>query len=88
MVDVALEDGTAQGRSDGTFEVVAWPAERRLVLYVPEIEAATTVLAMADAQDAARSLIADLTGLPVDGIRCDIRLRRSPGMLGGSTPLA
>ena len=73
---------------EGTFDVVAWPAERRLVLYVPAIEAATSVLAMADAEDAARALIADLTGLPIAGISCDIRLRRSPGMLGGSTPLA
>ncbi len=74
--------------STGRFEVVAWPAERRLVLYVPAIEAATSVAAMAEADDAARSLIADLTGLPVETITCDIQLRRSPGMLGGSTPLA
>jgi hypothetical protein len=59
-----------------TFEVVAWPAERRLVLYVPEIEAATTVVAMSDADAAARSLIADLTGLDAGAIRCDIRLGR------------
>jgi hypothetical protein len=43
---------------------------------VPEIEAATTVLAMTDADDAARSLIADLTGLDARSIRCDIRLGR------------
>lgn len=71
-----------------TYEVVAWPAERRLVLYVPAIEAATTVMAMTEAQDAARALIAELTGIPEEGITCDIHLRRSPGMLGGSTPLA
>ena len=41
-----------------------------------------------EAPDAARSLIADLTGLPAESISCDIQLRRSPGMLGGSTPLA
>ncbi|MDN5858276.1 MAG: hypothetical protein L0H84_06600, partial [Pseudonocardia sp.] len=74
--------------SAGPFEVVAWPAERRLVLYVPAIEAATSVTTMAEAQDAARCLIAELTGLPSDAISCSIRLRRSPGMLGGSTPLA
>ena len=74
--------------STDPFEVVAWPAERRLVLYVPAIEAATSVTSMAEAQDAARSLIADLTGLPEESISCDIRLRRSPGMLGGSPPLA
>jgi hypothetical protein len=74
--------------SAGPFEVVAWPAERRLVLYVPAIEAATTVTSMNEAPDAARSLIADLTGLPAESISCDIQLRRSPGMLGGSTPLA
>jgi hypothetical protein len=62
--------------AERTFEVVAWPAERRLVLYVPEIEAATTVVAMSDADDAARSLIADLTGLDARSIRCDIRLGR------------
>jgi hypothetical protein len=67
------------GRPDErVFEVVAWPAERRLVLYVPEIEAATTVAMMADADEAARSLIADLTGLDAAAIRCDIRLGRSP----------
>lgn len=74
--------------SQGPFEVIAWPAERRLVLYVPAIEAATSVATMAEAQDAVRSLIADLTGLPDAAISCDIQLRRSPGMLGGSTPLA
>jgi hypothetical protein len=74
--------------ANGRFEVVAWPSERRLVLYVPAIEAATAVTAMADADDAARSLIAELTGIPLADISCEIRLRRSPGMLGGSTPLA
>jgi len=62
------------------FEVVLWPADRRLTLYVPEIEAATTVTAMADADQAARSLIADLTGLDEAMIECDIRLGRTgPG---------
>ncbi|MGQ0576418.1 MAG: hypothetical protein ACT4RN_19760 [Pseudonocardia sp.] len=62
------------------FEVVLWPADRRLTLYVPEIEAATTVVAMADAEDAARSLIADLTGLDTGVIECDIRIGRAgPG---------
>lgn len=62
------------------FEVVLWPADRRLTLYVPEIEAATTVTALADADDAARSLIADLTGLDAGQIECDIRMGRAgPG---------
>ena len=52
--------------SQGRFEVVTWPSERRLVLYVPAIEAATSVATMTEADDAARSLIADLTGLPRD----------------------
>jgi len=62
-----------------TFRVLAWVSERRFVLYVPEIEAATTVQAMPDADAAARSLIADLTGLPEAAIRCDIELGRTPG---------
>ncbi|MGH3565703.1 MAG: hypothetical protein ACRDRH_06655 [Pseudonocardia sp.] len=68
-------------RAQRRFEVVVWSVARRLVLYVPEIEATTTVIAMADAEAAARSLIADLTGLDVTGIHCDIRL--GPG--GAST---
>lgn len=71
-----------------SFEVVAWLAERRLVLYVPEIEAATSVLArgagptrtdlaMAEADEAVRSLIADLTGLDAAAIRCEIRFGRA-----------
>lgn len=57
-----------------------WPADRRLTLYVPEIEAATTVTALADADEAARSLIADLTGLDAADIECDIRYGRAgPG---------
>ena len=59
-----------------SFRVLAWVSERRFVLYVPEIEAATTVLVMTEAEDAARSLIADLTGLAADGIRCTIELGR------------
>lgn len=55
-----------------TFEVLAWPSDRRIVLYVPEIEAATTVLTMTGAEDAARSLIADLTGLAPEEIGCRI----------------
>ena len=73
-----------------TFEVVAWLSERRLVLYVPEIEAATSVVvriiggapfdaASAEAEAAARSLISDLTGLDAARIRCDIRLRPGRG---------
>jgi hypothetical protein len=33
------------------FEVVAWASERRLVLYVPAIEAATSVLDLRGADD-------------------------------------
>lgn len=63
---------------DRTFRVLAWVSERRFVLYVPEIEAATTVLLMADAPAAVSSLIADLTGLAPDGFHCDIELGRTP----------
>jgi hypothetical protein len=66
-----------------TFEVVAWLSERHLVLYVPEIEAATTAPAMPEAEDAARSLIADLTGLDPAMVRCRIRLGRARSGLGG-----
>jgi len=59
------------------FEVVLWPTDRRLTVYVPEIEAATTVIARADADAAARSLIADLTGLDAAQIRCDVRYGRA-----------
>ena len=46
------------------------------MLYVPEIEAATSVRDMRDAEDAARDLIAVLTGLDPAGIECDVRLSR------------
>lgn len=59
-----------------TFEVLAWPSDRRIVLYVPAIEAATTVLSMSGAEDAARSLIADLTGLEPGDIGCEISAGR------------
>lgn len=59
--------------------MVAWMSERRMVLYVPEIEAATSVRDMADADDAARELIAELTGLDAATINCDIRLGRPGG---------
>jgi hypothetical protein len=88
VVDV---DGRGALRgAERTFEVVAWLSERRLVLYVPEIEAATSVVARiiggapfdvasAEADAAARSLIADLTGLDEKRIRCNIRLRPGRG---------
>jgi hypothetical protein len=76
-VDVATHAG------ERTFEVVAWLSERHLVLYVPEIEAATTATAMPEAEDAARSLIVDLTGLDPAAVRCEIRLGRARGGLGG-----
>lgn len=66
----------ADGR---TYQVVAWLAERRLVLYVPEIEAATSVAGMPEADAAVRALIAELTGLAEDTIRCEIRVGRAPG---------
>jgi hypothetical protein len=59
-----------------TYEVLAWPSDRRIVLYVPAIEAATTVLGMPDADAAARSLIADLTGLEAGEIHCKITMGR------------
>lgn len=62
-----------------TFQVVAWLADRRLVLYVPEIEAATAVSGMPQADAAARALIAELTGLAADTFRCEIRVGRAPG---------
>ncbi len=84
--------------ADHLFEVVAWLSERRLVLYVPEIEAATSVaarivggapfdIASAEADAAARSLIADLTGLEESLIRCEIRLRPGRGGPDGATAL-
>lgn len=62
-----------------TFQVVAWLADRRLVLYVPEIEAATSVAGMPEADAAARALISELTGLAADAFRCEIRVGRAPG---------
>lgn len=76
---------TRSGPEERRFEVVAWMADRRMVLYVPAIEAATSVRDMTEADDAARSLIADLTGLDPPTIRCDIRVGRTGGVggLGG-----
>ena len=51
------------------FEVVAWRADRRLTLYVPGIEASTTVDDPRAADDAVRELIAE-------DITCEIRLGR------------
>ncbi|ANY09566.1 hypothetical protein AFB00_28730 [Pseudonocardia sp. HH130630-07] len=61
---------------DHHFEVVAWRADRRLTLYVPGIEASTTVEDPRTAEDAVRGLIADLTGMEPGEITCDIRLGR------------
>ncbi|OLL72634.1 hypothetical protein Ae168Ps1_1012 [Pseudonocardia sp. Ae168_Ps1] len=58
------------------FEVVAWRADRRLTLYVPGIEASTTVDDPRAAEDAVRDLIADLTSVDPGEITCDIRLGR------------
>ena len=60
--------------SPRVFDVVAWPADRRLVVYVPAIEASTTVRQLSAAEDAARDLIAELTGLDPATIRCTVRL--------------
>jgi hypothetical protein len=72
-------DVTATPGDGRTFQVVAWLADRRLVLYVPEIEAATSVVGMPEADAAARTLIAELTGLDEADIRCEIRVGRAPG---------
>jgi hypothetical protein len=69
------------GPPDGerrTFTVLAWPSDRRVVLYVPEIEASTQVPDLRDAQRAAASLIADLTGLDAAAVRCEIAFGRPP----------
>lgn len=71
-----------QGAEERRFEVVAWMADRRMVLYVPAIEAATSVRDMADADEAARGLIADLTGIEPVSIHCDIRVGRAGGVSG------
>jgi hypothetical protein len=95
---VGVDGRGALRGAERTFEVLAWLSERRLVLYVPEIEAATSVVARivggapfevasTEADAAARSLIADLTGLPESRIRCDIRLRPGRGSSGGPAPL-
>ena len=81
--DTATVPGVAPHDGERTFEVVAWLSERHLVLYVPEIEAATTASGMPEAEEAARSLIADLTGLDPASVRCDIRLGRARGGIGG-----
>ncbi|MCE0766637.1 hypothetical protein LWC35_27580 [Pseudonocardia kujensis] len=62
--------------SSRRFAVDAWPSDRALVLYVPEIEAATAVRDLRDAESAARDLIAVLTGLDPAGIECEVRLSR------------
>ncbi len=61
-----------------TFTVLAWPADRRVVLHVPEIEASTLVADLRGAEAAAASLIADLTGLDAAAVRCEIAFGRPP----------
>ncbi|CAA9446330.1 MAG: hypothetical protein AVDCRST_MAG66-4443 [uncultured Pseudonocardia sp.] len=61
-----------------TFSVLAWPSDRRVVLYVPEIEASTLVPDLRGAQAAATSLITDLTGLDAAAVRCEIAFGRPP----------
>jgi hypothetical protein len=63
-----------------TFTVLAWLADRRIVLHVPEIEASTVVTAMDDADAAARELICDLTGIDAAAVRCTISVGR-PGRI-------
>lgn len=75
----------AAGGGERTFQVLTWLSERGVVLYVPDIEASTMVSAMADADAAVRSLIADLTGLDPSTIRCDIHPGRPRGF-GGPAP--
>ncbi|MFP5021491.1 hypothetical protein [Pseudonocardia phyllosphaerae] len=58
------------------YEVVAWRADRRLTLYVPCLEASTTVDDPRGAEEAVLGLIADLTGDDRERITCDIRLGR------------
>jgi hypothetical protein len=58
------------------FLVEAWPADRTLVLYVPEIEAAATVRDLREADAAARDLIAVLTGLDPQALEIEVRLTR------------
>ncbi|MFC5994053.1 hypothetical protein ACFQE5_07490 [Pseudonocardia hispaniensis] len=70
-----------------TFDVVAWMSERRMVLYVPAIEATTSVREISDADEAVRELIAVLTGLDAAAISCDIRLGRPGGGPAGSAVL-
>jgi hypothetical protein len=67
-----------------SFEVQAWMSDRRMVLYVPEIEAATTSRDLGGADAAARDLIAELTGLDPAAIACDIRVRPPGGRRPGS----
>ncbi len=59
------------------FRVLAWPADRRIVLYVPDVEATTVVSDLHEADDAARALIADLTGIEPATITCEISFGRS-----------
>lgn len=62
------------------FRVLAWPADRRIVLYVPDVEATTVVSDLRQADDAARALIADLTGIEPGTITCDISFGRSAAL--------
>lgn len=67
------------------FEVQAWISDRRMVLYVPEIEAATVARDIEGADAAARDLIAELTGIEPASIVCDIRLGPPGGRRRGAT---
>ena len=62
------------------FRVLAWPSDRRIVLYVPDIEASTVVVDLRHAGEAARALIADLTGLDAATIACEVSFGRSAAL--------
>lgn len=62
------------------FRVLAWPSDRRIILYVPDIEASTVVADLRHADEAARSLIADLTGLDASAIACEVSFGRSAAL--------
>ncbi|MDQ2707435.1 MAG: hypothetical protein M3Z25_07260 [Actinomycetota bacterium] len=59
-----------------TFEVLAWTESGCFVLYVPEIEALTRTARLADAEPAARDLIAELLGLDPAAIGLTLTFRR------------
>jgi hypothetical protein len=59
-----------------TFEVLAWTESGSFVLYVPEIEALTRTARLADVENAARDLVAELLGLEPSTIELTLTFRR------------